>query len=301
MVSTKKTRRVDCDKLFDLLNYVTFTLIVLSIIYPLYWVCIASISDPNEVILGRVILLPHGATLAGYRAILKYNRLWLGFRNTLFYTVFGTLFGLMLTLSSGYVASRKDFVGRKLFLVMITITMFFGGGLIPTYLLIKRLGMVNTPWAMIIPGCCTAYNILVTKSFFSGNLPDEILESAMIDGSSNIRFFFQIALPISLPLIAVITIFTAVGYWNSYTSALIYLRDDSLYPLQMILREILVQEDANRMLTDISFMEKQEERRKLAELIKYGTIIISTLPLLIAYPFLQRFFVKGIMVGSIKG
>ena len=297
----KKPFIVNSDTIFNGFIYLFFTLILLAIIYPLYWVVIASISEPNEVLLGRVIFAPKGMTFTGYEAILNYQRIWLGFRNSIVYTALGTIISLSLILPAGYVCSRPDFVGRKFFLIMITITMFFGGGLIPTYLVVKKLHMDNTIWAIVIPGACGAYNISVAKSFFTTNVSREILESAQMDNCSNIRFFFQIALPISLPLIAVITVFTAVGHWNSYFSALIYLRDDTKYPLQMILREILILQDTDQMLTDIRFMENQEEKRKLGELIKYGVIIVSSVPMLVLYPFLQKFFVKGIMVGSLKG
>ena len=297
----KKQFIMNSDTVFNGFIYLFFTLILISIIYPLYWVVIASISEPNEVLMGRILFTPRGMTFAGYDAIFNYSRIWNGFKNSILYTALGTIISLAFILPSGYVCSRPDFVGRKFFLIMITITMFFGGGLIPTYMVIKKLGMDNTIWAIVVPGACGAYNILVAKSFFTTNVSREILESAQMDNCSNIRFFFQIALPISLPLIAVITVFTAVGHWNSYFSALIYLRDDNKYPLQMILREILILQDTDSVITDLRFMENQEEKRKLGELIKYGVIIVSSVPMLVLYPFLQRFFVKGIMVGSLKG
>ena len=301
MVKRKHAFRFSVDVVFDCFNYAFFSLIVLAVLYPLYWVCIASISDPNEVLLGRVVLWPKGLTFDGYKAIFQYPRIWMVYRNSLLYAVVGTFISLALILPAGYVTSRPDFIGRKAFLVMITITMFFSGGLIPTYFVIQNLGMENTMWALVIPGACSAYNVMVAKAFFTSNVPREVLESAMMDNCPNWLFFFRIALPISLPLVAVITVFTAVGHWNSYFSALIYLRDDTKYPLQMILREILVQQDTSRMLADIQYMEKAEDRRRLSELIKYGVIIVSSLPVLILYPFLQKYFVKGVMVGSLKG
>ncbi len=301
MVKKRTLFRFNSDTLFDLINYLFWTLIVFAVIYPLYWVVIASVSDPNEVLMGRVLLWPIGFSMDGYEAIFNYSRIWLGYKNSLIYAALGTITSLALILPAGYVISRRDFVGRGAFMIMITITMFFGGGLIPTYLVIKGLGMDNSMWAIIIPSACGAYNILVAKSFFTANIPHEMLEAAQMDNCSNVRFFFKIALPISMPLVAVITVFTAVGHWNSYFSALIYLRDDTKYPLQMILREILVQQDTSKMLADIQYMEKAEDRRRLAELIKYGVIIVSSLPVLILYPFMQKYFVKGVMVGSIKG
>lgn len=299
--STKRHFRFNSDTVFNIFNTAFFSLILIAVIYPLYWVCIASVSNPNDVLLGRVIFFPRGFTLAGYKAIFQYSRIWMGYKNSLIYVVLGTSISLCLTLPAGYIVSRTDFVGRRFFIIMITVTMFFGGGLIPTYLVVKSLKMENTLWAIVVPGACGAYNILVAKSFFQANVPREVLESAMMDNCPNWLFFFKIALPISMPLVAVITVFTAVGHWNSYMSALIYLRDDSKYPLQMILREILVQQDTSKMLADINYMEKAEEKRKISELIKYGVIIVSSLPVLILYPFMQQYFVKGVMVGSLKG
>ena len=292
---------VNSDTVFDIFNYIFFTLLLVVTVYPLYWVVIASFSNPEDITLGKVIFLPTRLNLKGYELILQYSRLWMGYRNSLLYAGLGTLISLALILPAGYVASRKDFVGHRFFLIMITITMFFGGGLIPTYLVVKNLGMDNTIWAIVVPGACGAWNILIAKSFFQSNIPLELRESASMDNCSNIRFFFKIALPVSLPLVAVITVFTAVGHWNSYFSALIYLHDDKLYPLQMILREILIQQDTTRMLVDIKYMENLEERRRMGELLKYGVIIFASLPVLILYPFLQRYFVKGVMIGSIKG
>jgi putative aldouronate transport system permease protein len=297
----RKRYAFSSDTVFDIFDYLFFSLILLVTLYPLYWVVIASMSNPEDIMLGRVLFIPSQMNFQGYKLILQYSRLWMGYRNSLLYAVVGTLVSLSLILPAGYVSSRKDFVGRRFFLIMITITMFFGGGLIPTYLVVKGLGMDNTIWAIVIPGACGAYNILVAKSFFQATIPGELLESASMDSCSNLRFFFRIALPLSLPLVAVITVFTAVGHWNSYFSALIYLHTDNLYPLQLILREILIQQDINRMLVDIRFMENQEERLRMGELVKYGIIIVASLPLLILYPFLQRFFVKGVMVGSLKG
>ena len=292
---------VSSDKVFDLFNYAFFAFLLLIVVYPLYWVVIASISNPGDIMLGNVTFLPIDINFDGYRIIFIYNRIWMGYRNSIIYTVLGTAISLALTLPAGYVASRKDFVGRRLFLIMITITMFFNGGLIPTYLVVRGLGMDNTIWAIVVPTACSAFNVIISKTFFQSTIPVELLESAAMDSCSNMRFFFKIALPLSLSLVAVIAIFTAVGHWNSYFSALIYLRNDNLYPLQLILREILIQQDTSHMLTDIRHMERQQERMWLAELIKYGVIIVASLPMLILYPFLQRYFVKGVMIGSIKG
>lgn len=302
MVKRKSALRPSAsDRVFNAFSYIFFSIIVLITVYPLYWILIASVSNPNDVLLGRVIFAPVGMSFDAYKTIFQYDRIWLGYKNSIYYTVLGTLISVALTLPAGYVASRKDFVGHRFFLVMITITMFFGGGLIPTYLVVRGLKMDNTIWAIVIPGAASAYNIIVAKTFFQSSVPREVLESAMMDNCSNLRFFFKIALPISLPLVAVITVFTAVGHWNSYMSALIYLRDDTKYPLQMILREILILQDTDRIMTSVRFMESLEEKRRLAEMIKYGVIVVASVPMLVLYPFLQRYFVKGVMVGSLKG
>ncbi len=289
------------DRIFDIFNYLFFTLILLIVIYPLYWIIIASVSNPSFVNSGNVVFIPKGLNFAGYERLFNYDRIWLGYKNSLIYALSGTAVNLTLILPAGYALSRKDLVGRSFFIILIIITMFFGGGLIPTYMLVKNLGMENTIWAMIIPNAASAFNIIISRTFFQSNIPDELLESARIDNCRNFRFFVSIALPLSVPLIAVITIFSAVGHWNSYFQALIYIRNADLYPLQLILREILILEDVSIALTDPTASRNLEERRIIAEQIKYGVIIIASLPVLILYPFLQKYFVKGVMIGSLKG
>ncbi|CAG7648256.1 L-arabinose transport system permease protein AraQ [Paenibacillus solanacearum] len=291
--------RTRADQAFDIFSYTLLSLLLLVVLYPLYFVVISSISNPDLVNLGKVTLYPRGVTLEGYRRIFSDATLWLGFRNSLLYTVLGTCLNVVLTLTAGYALSRNDLAGRNVFMFLIVFTMFFGGGLIPTYLLIKGLGLVNTIWAMILPNAVSAYNIIITRTFFQGSVPGELLEAAKMDGSSNTRFFLQIVLPISLPIVAVMVLFSAVGHWNSYFQALIYLKDDELQPLQIILRKILISGEAAENMVD--GLVNQAEIVKMAETMKYGVIIVSSLPVLVLYPFLQKYFLKGVMIGSLKG
>jgi putative aldouronate transport system permease protein len=295
----KLKRRSKEDLIFDIVNVTILTLITIVILYPLYFIVIASISDPNSIYAGNVWFWPKGITFEGYIRIFKDNYIWLGYINTIVYTVLGTAVNIVLTLTAAYALSRKDLYGRNIFMLFLAFTMFFSGGLIPTYLVVKNLGMVNTIWAMIIPGAVSVWNIIVTRSFFESSIPNELLEAAIIDGCSNTKFFVDIVLPLSKPIIAVMILFYAVGHWNSYFDALIYLSNEKLYPLQLILRSILIQnQSAAQMVNDI---ESYAAQQRAAELIKYGVIIVASLPLLIVYPVLQKYFVKGVLIGGIKG
>ncbi|WP_430697475.1 carbohydrate ABC transporter permease [Metabacillus mangrovi] len=287
------------DRIFDVLNITVLTIIAILVLYPLYFVVIASISNPDRIYSGDVWLLPKEITFEGYKRIFQDEMIWLGYKNTVIYTVLGTAVNVVLTLMAAYALSRKDLAGRNIFMLLFIFTMFFSGGLIPTYLVVKNLGLVNTIWAMILPKAIAVWNLIVARTFFQSNIPDELLEAAKIDGCSNTKFFLKVVLPLSKPIIAVLVLFYAVGHWNSYFDALIYLNDEGLYPLQLILRNILIQnEAAANMVGDVASYAAQ---RRLAELIKYGVIIVAALPLLIVYPFVQKYFVKGALIGGIKG
>lgn len=288
------------DKSFDLLNKIFLTAIVIIVVYPLIFVISASISDPAAVSSGKMWLLPIDITFDGYKLILQDASIWLGYRNTIFYTTVGTLIHLFVLLPCAYALSRKELMGRKYILWIILFTMMFSGGLIPTYLVIKTLGMLDTMWALVIPGVVGAWSILVARTFFQQSIPDQLVEASKIDGASDFYIFLRIVLPLSLPIVAVMSLFHAVGLWNQYFNALIYLSDRDKYPLQLILREILV---VNQMQLGEGSGEQTEsliEQVRTGGLIKYAVIIVSSLPLLIAYPFLQRFFVQGVLIGSIK-
>lgn len=298
-MSSSMTKQSRGDNIFDIINYIILTIALIVVLYPLYFIVIASISDPDMVNTGKVWLSPKGLTLDGYKRIFEDTKIWVGYKNTIFYTIVGTFINILLTLPAAYALSRKDLYGRNFFMGIFTFTMFFGGGLIPTYILIRKLGMENTVWVMLIPGAVGVWNLIVAKTFFQSTIPDELLEAAVIDGCSNTKFFISIVMPLSKAITAVMVLFYGVGHWNAFFNALIYLRDPDLYPLQIILREILIQNevDAN-MMADASAVS---EMQRLSEMIKYAVIIVASLPVLIVYPFLQKYFVQGVMLGAIKG
>lgn len=294
----KKQSLFSNDKLFDAAVNLFSVLTILIVLYPLLFVLSASFSDPDLVLRGKVLLFPKGITLEPYKMVLENEKIWIGYRNTIIYTVLGTTINVILTIMLAYPLSRKDMPLRRPITLFVIFTMYFNGGMIPTYLLVRDLGIYNTIWAIIIPGAITTYNFIVAKTFFENSIPHELYESAMIDGSSNIRTLVSIVLPISTSIIAVLILFYAVAHWNSYFSALIYLRNEDLYPLQIVLRDILLLGQTEQMGTnDIGMGDKI----KMAEGIKYSVIVVSSLPILVLYPFVQKHFVKGVMIGAIKG
>ena len=296
----KKTgiRVSPADRIFDILNYVFLTLCLLIVAYPLYFIVIASVSDPTAVYAGKVILWPARFPLEGYQRILDYESFFTGYRNTVIYTVVGTAVNVLITIPGAYALSRKDLVGRNFFMMGVTFTMIFSGGLIPTYLLVISLNLYNTMWALILPVAVSAWNLIVARTFFQQTIPDELLEAATLDGAGNTQFFLRVVLPLSKSIIAVMVLFYAVNHWNSYFNALIYLKSAEKYPLQLVLRNILFENSLGDMVEDASTLALQQ---RLGDLIKYGIIIASSLPLLILYPFLQRFFIQGVMIGAVKG
>lgn len=286
------------ERLFDVIVYLIAAVIILIVLYPLLFVVSASFSDPARVLGGEVWLLPKGLTLEAYTNILHNDKIWTGYRNSIVYAVVGTLINIVMTLLAAYPLSRPDLPGRKGLMMIVTLTMFFSGGLIPSYLLVKSLGMVDTMWALIIPGAISTYNLIVMRTYFQSSIPWELQEAAHIDGCSNWRLLISIILPLSKPIIAVMVLFYAVGHWNAFFNALIYIRTEDLYPLQLVLREILmISQSAGVDGGNVGM----EEKILLSESIKYAVIIVSSLPVLIMYPFVQRHFVKGVMIGSIKG
>ena len=304
MKTTSLVKDTRADKIFLVFVYFFLAIALLIVLYPLIYIVSASISNPHLVNSGEMWLLPKGVTFEGYRTLLGNSSIWRGYLNTIYYTVLGTSINLLVTLPCAYALSRDDFYGRRAFTNFMLVTMFLSGGLIPSYLLIRSLGMLNTVWALVIPGAVSVYNVVVTRTFFQTTIPREMEEAAIVDGCSDFRLFMQIVLPLSTPIIAVMALFYGVGHWNSFFSALIYLSDKSMYPLQMILREILILQDmsSNTVSNVTSEMASMlYSKQQLAEVIKYGVMIVSSLPVIIVYPFLQKYFVKGIMVGSIKG
>jgi len=302
MADLAKVAKSRSDKLFDILNYSILTIILLIVVYPLYLIVISSFSDPVAVSSGNVLFWPEGFTLKGYEILLENSEVWRGYRNSLLYVVLSVALNLSLVITAGYALSRKDLIGRNFFMFAIVFTMFFSGGLIPSYLLVQQLNMIDTIWAVIIPSAVSAFQLIVAKTFFQTSIPDELLEAAKIDGCTTTRFFFSIVIPLSTPIIAVMALFSAVNEWNSYFPALIYLQDQALYPLQLILRSILVaSKEAAQVMESGVDPDVIAEQQQYKELIKYSLIIVSSVPVLILYPFLQRYFVKGVMIGSIKG
>jgi len=287
------------DIVFDVVNNGLLTLIMLAVLLPLYFVLVASFSDPNLIYAGEVWLYPKGFTLDGYERIFNDSSIWLGYLNSILYAGVGTFIGVAVTVLAAYPLARKNLAGKSFIMWFLLITMFFSGGLIPTYLLIKDLHMLNTIWALVIPGAGAVFNVIIVRTFFQSSIPDEMWEAASIDGCSNTRYFWSIVLPLSKPIIAVMVLYHVVGFWNGFFDALIYLNDGDKYPLQLVLRNILVQNQVSAgMMIDV---ESYAAKMRVTELIKYGVIIVSSLPLLILYPFLQKYFVKGVLIGSIKG
>lgn len=292
------------DKIFLTLNYIYVTIAFLLVAYPLVYMISASISNPKEVASGAMWLFPKDITFEGYERVLQDQRIWSGYANTILYTVVGTAVNLVFTIPAAYALSRRDLVGRGFFMGVFMFTMFFGGGLVPSYLLIKELGMINSMWALILPSAASVWNIIVSRTFFQGTIPSELQEAAQIDGCSNFKLFFKIVLPLSMPIIAVMALFYGVGHWNSYFSAMIYLNDSAKYPLQLVLRQILVLQEMSAQgsgMMDGSSASALNNKAEVAALVRYAVIIVSTLPVIIIYPFLQRYFVQGVMIGSVKG
>jgi putative aldouronate transport system permease protein len=291
-------RLTKSDLAFMIFIYAMAGLLLLIVLYPMWFILIASFSDPTAVNTGRVVLLPAMVTLNGYKTLLETDYILAGYRNTIIYTIVGTFVGLAVNLPAAYALSRKDFYGRKFFNLYFIFTMFFSGGLIPTYLTIQQFHLLDTFAVMVLPFSVAVYNMLVARTFFQNSLPAGLLDAARIDGCGNLRYFFLIALPLSKAIIAVIALWTAVGHWNSYFNALIYLRDQARMPLQIILRDILI---LNQNMATLIRGEASIQAQKTAALIKYASIVVSAAPIMCLYPFLQKYFNQGVLVGTFKG
>ena len=292
----------DCtvDKLTYAVNYFLLALFLIIVLYPFVYIISCSFSSGQALISGKVTLFPVDPTLDGYRAILEYRDIWTGFANSFLYTISGTLIGLVLTILAAYPLSRSSLVGRKPIMMLFLFTMLFNGGLVPNYMLILNLGLMNTIWAVILPMTLSAYNVIVARTFFISSIPNELHESAELDGCGEFRFLISIVLPLSKAIMAVLVLWIAIGIWNSYFNPMIYLNDKKKYPLQLILREILLM--ANVDFTKAAANpELYYKNQQLSAILRYGTIIISALPLMILYPFIQKYFVQGVMIGSVKG
>ena len=297
-----KNKIHDCtvDKIVYTLNYIILIAFLIIVLYPFVYIVSCSFSSGQALISGKVTLLPVDPTLEGYKAILEYKDIWTGFANSFLYTIAGTLVGLTLTILAAYPLYRFSLVGRRPLMMLFLFTMLFNGGLVPNYMLVLSLGLLNTAWAIILPTALSAYNVIVARTFFINTIPNELHESAELDGCGEFRFLISIVLPLSKAIMAVLVLWIAIGFWNSYFNPMIYLNDKSKFPLQLILREILLM--ANVDFTKAAANpELYYKNQQLSEILRYGTIIISALPLMVLYPFIQKYFVQGVMIGSVKG
>ena len=302
MKKVKNPNRIKKSTSDRVLQYVVTTVLILFLIiilFPLVYIVSSSFSSGRAVTSGKVLLWPVEFSTNGYKIIFDYEIVWTGYANTLFYTVAGTLLNVIATILAAYPLSRRNFQGRAFYATLFLIPMFIGGGLIPTYLTVSNLGLTNTRWIIIIMGLVGTYNVVIMRTFFQNSVPSELFDSARLDGTSDFGYLTKILLPLSKPVIAVVSLYYAVGHWNSYFKEMIYLRDRDLYPLQLILREIL-----SATTVDASQMGSAEELAAMvgaADVMKYALIVVSTVPILVLYPFIQRFFEKGVMLGSLKG
>lgn len=284
-------------KVFDIINVLLMILLIVITLYPFYYIIIVSLSDGKAVMKGLVKLRPVGINFKSYSIVLKDPYIGTAYLNTILYTTFGTFINILFSTLCAYPLSRKNFFGKRIFTVMIVFTMFFSGGLIPTYLTVQKLGMLDTIWALVLPGAINTYNMIIIRTFFQ-DIPAELHESAYIDGANDIKIFAKIILPLSKPIIATMTLFYAVGHWNSFFSALIYLNEREKYPLQIVLRNMVV---SGELTSQSNQMGAAADFLAIDTTIKYAIIIVATLPILVVYPFVQKYFVKGVMIGSLKG
>lgn len=298
-MTNKKVKLSADDRIFYIVVNIIMAIVFVIVLWPLVFIVSSSFSSKEAVMTGRVFLLPVDFSLEGYKTVFKTNEVLIGYRNTIFYTFAGTLINISLTMMAAYPLSRRDLPHRKALMFLFTFTMIFSGGMIPTYIIVSELGILNTPLAMILPGALSVYNLIITRTFIESSIPYEVFEAATIDGCDDFRYFFKLLLPLSGPVLAVITLYYAVAHWNSYFNAFLYITDSRLYPLQLVLRNILIANQIDSaMVTDFDSMTSKQG---LADLMKYSLIVVSSLPVLVMYPFVQKHFVKGVMIGAVKG
>lgn len=294
-----RIRETGADLVFTIVNTTFLVIIFLCVLYPLVYVVSASFSDPIAVSSGQVFLWPVKFTFKAYQRIFEYSRIWTGYMNSVFYAVVGTLVNVIMTILAAYPLSRKDLFGKNVLLFLFIFTMMFSGGLIPLYLTVNQMGLYNTRWALIIPQALSVWNMMIAITFFRNSLPQELLEAAQLDGCSDIQYLLRIVLPLSAPIVAVLCLFYAVGHWNQFFNALIFLANKDLFPLQLILRDILVANTIDlNMLEDAKTMAAKAGMR---DLLKFALIVVASVPVLVIYPFVQKYFVKGLMIGAVKG
>jgi len=284
------------DKVFHIITYIILGLLALIVLYPVYFIIIASISDPDAVLAGKVVLYPVDITLSGYEKILERTDVWQGYYNTIVYTVATVVLSLLVTIPAGWALSRKTLPGKKFWMIYFIIPMFFGGGLIPFYNVMSSLGLINSPWAVILPAILSVWNLFMTKTFFASSVPEGLIEAATIDGAGHFQTFFLVVIPLAKAIIAVMALYYAVGQWNSYFNAMIFLQDETMYPLQLVLKEILIATESTVGGSGETILEQY----RLANQLKYVSVIVSSLPVLMLYPFVQKYFKQGVMMGSLK-
>ncbi|MCL2058676.1 MAG: carbohydrate ABC transporter permease [Oscillospiraceae bacterium] len=295
----RKVRLSLGDKVFYRTTEVVITLFFLIVLYPLIYVVSSSFSGGRAVLAGRVVLWPVDFGVEGYRIVFQYKEVFRSFFNSVGYTTLGTTINIAMTMMCAYALARRTLPFRNIFMFLFTFTMFFNGGMIPNYMLIRNLGIMNTVWALVLPGAISVYNMIIARTFMQSTLPNEMLEAAQIDGCNDVRFFFQMVLPLSKAIIAVLCVYYVVGHWNSWFNAFLYINGREKYPLQLVLREILINNtfDANRQMDP----ELVRRMQGISDLMKYSLIVIASTPMMLVYPFAQKFFVRGVMIGSIKG
>lgn len=285
------------DKTSDIVLVIVTALIMLIIAYPLYYVLVASVSDPYDVYAGKTFLLPSQFTLEGYKAVFSNSNLLSGFLNSVKYTIIGTLYSVTMVYITAYPLSKKDLPGRKWISIFFIITMYFGGGLIPTYLVVRDTGLLNNMWALFLPGGVAMGNVIIVRNYFENNIPKDLYEAAQIDGANDLTTFVKMVVPLSRPIMAVMVVFSMVAYWNDWFTALIYLQK-AQYPFPLVLRGILITTEAMTSMTGgLSYAESN----RIAELVKFAAMIVAAVPMLVMYPFVQKYFEQGFMTGAVKG
>ena len=284
------------DKIFRFFSGLFLLLLAAIVLYPVYFIVIASFSDPDAVLAGKVVLWPVDINLEGYIKIIERTDVWLGYRNTIVYTLLTVVLSLLVTIPAGWALSRKTLPGKKFWMMYFIIPMFFGGGLIPFYNVMSSLGLVNTIWAIVLPSILSVWNLFMTKTFFESSIPNGLIEAAKIDGASHFRTFVSVVLPLAKAIMAVMALYYAVGQWNSYFNAMIFLQDETLYPLQLVLKEILIASESTVGGSGETILQQY----RLANQLKYVSVIVSSLPVLMLYPIVQKYFAQGVMIGSLK-
>ena len=299
MVQKRLIKQSSGDRIFLAVVYVSLSLALVLVLYPLLYVVSASFSSPAAIRAGKVWLLPKDVTLMGYEAVFRNQQIVTGFVNSIFYTVVGTVVNIIMTMLCAYPLSRKEFCGRSIFTAIFLITMYFGGGLVPTYILLSKMHLLNTRLVMILPTAMSVWNMIIARTYCAATIPDELFEAAELDGCNEWKFLYKIVVPLSAPIIAVLALYYGVGNWNAYFNAMMYLKDAALYPLQVVLRNLLILGEIDP--TTISDVDALQRKQGLAELLKYAVIVVASVPVLCIYPFVQKYFVKGVMIGALKG